>query len=29
MNPKNNVCRAYRRQGVTLDADGKIEKWHY
>jgi tartrate/fumarate subfamily iron-sulfur-dependent hydro-lyase alpha chain len=23
------MCWAYRRQGVTLDADGKIEKWLY
>ncbi|MGB7746279.1 MAG: fumarate hydratase [Verrucomicrobiia bacterium] len=23
------MCWAYRRQGVTLDADGKIQKWLY
>jgi fumarate hydratase class I len=23
------MCWAYRRQGVTLDADGKIGKWLY
>ena len=23
------MCWAYRRQGVTLDAEGKIEKWLY
>lgn len=23
------MCWAFRRQGVTLDADGKIEKWLY
>jgi tartrate dehydratase alpha subunit/fumarate hydratase class I-like protein len=23
------VCWAYRRQGVTLDAQGKIGKWLY
>ncbi len=23
------MCWAYRRQGVTLDADGAIQKWLY
>jgi fumarate hydratase class I len=23
------MCWAYRRQGMTLDPDGKIEKWLY
>ena len=23
------MCWAYRRQGVTLDAEGKIGKWLY
>jgi fumarate hydratase class I len=23
------MCWAYRRQGVTLDAEGKIRKWFY
>lgn len=29
MNVKDNPCWAYRRQGVTLDAEGKIGKWLY
>jgi len=23
------MCWAYRRQGVTLNAQGEIEKWRY
>lgn len=26
---KGYMCRAYRRQGVTLGAAGKIGKWLY
>jgi hypothetical protein len=29
MNSKGYMCWAYRRQGVTSDAEGKIEKWLY
>ena len=29
MNPNIYMCRAYRRQGVVLNAEGGIGKWLY